>query len=146
MITSKLYFYFCREQNVDRPITTTRTTTTTTERRTTSTTQSPLPEDDIKVKPFPLPAEDQRHEEGNEQPNEPDEDEDDRVSDTKDDSEDDSKNSDTEVDDEEETTATEVSTAMVRAATTLMPTEDSTDGKTLELEGNDSTTQTMYRR
>ena len=143
MITSKLYFYFCREQTVDRPIT---TRTTTTERRTTSTTQSPLPEDDIKAKPFPLPAEDQGHKEGNEQPNEPDEDEDDRVSDTEDDSEDDSKNSDTEVDDEEETTATEVSTATVGAATTLMPTEDSTDGKALELEGNDSTTQMMYRR
>ena len=109
-----------------------------------------MPEDDIKAKPFPLPAEDQGHEERdeqvNEQPNEPDEDEDDQVSDTDDDSEDDSENSDTEVDDEEETTAAEVSTATVGAATTLIPTEDSTDGKALEWEGNDSTTQTMYRR
>ena len=70
MITSKLYFYFCREQNVERCATST-TTTTTTERCTTSTTQSPIPEDDIKAKPFPLPAEDQGHEEeGDEQLNE----------------------------------------------------------------------------
>ena len=145
MITSKLYFYFCREKNVVRH--TTSTTTTTTEKCTTSTTQSPIPEDDIKAKPFPLPAEDQGHEEeGDEQLNQPDEDEDDQVSDTDDDSEDDYENSDTEVDDEEETTAAEASTTTVGAATTLMPTEDSTDGKALEWEGNDSTTQTMYRR
>ena len=51
------------------------------------------------------------------------------------------------MDDEEETTATDVSTATtVGTVTTLMPTEESTDGKALELEGNDSTTQMMYRR